>query len=392
MSTKQPFTIHIADEVLDDLRERLTRTRWAEDFANDEWAYGTNGAYLRELVAYWLEHYDWRTHEAAMNAFSHYRTTIEGVPVHFIHEPGTGPQPMPIILNHGWPWTFWDLNKVIRPLADPAAFGADPADSFDVVVPSLPGYGFSSPLGVPGINYWRTADLWVSLMQDVLGYDRFAAQGGDWGAAIAAQLGHKYADRVIGVHTHVMIALNAFSAPLTDMLDPALYGPGEEGWYERSMHFLTAETGYVALQTTKPQTLAYGLNDSPVGLCAWILEKRRTWSDCDGEVEKRFTKDELLTTMTLYWVTQSFGASARYYYEAAHNLWQPSHDQRPVVGAPTGIAVFPKDVVLLPRKWAEQYYNLQRWTVMPAGGHFASMEEPERLVEEIRAFFRPLRG
>ena len=279
---------------------------------------------------------------------------------------------------------------MIRPLTDPAAFGGDPADSFDVVVPSLPGYGFSSPIKVPGINYWRTADLWVTLMQDVLGYQRFATQGGDWGAAVAAQLGHKYADRVIGVHLHLMLPLNAFAGPLTDLLDPSMYGPGEEGWYERSMHFLTTETGYVALQTTKPQTLAYGLNDSPAGLCAWILEKRRTWSDCDGNVEKRFTKDELLTAITLYWVTQSFGA-ARYYYEAAHNPWQASHAQTPVVGAPTGVAVFPKDVLLLPRRWAEDYYNIQRWTVMPAGGHFASMEEPERLVEEIRAFFRPLR-
>jgi pimeloyl-ACP methyl ester carboxylesterase len=188
-----------------------------------------------------------------------------------------------------------------------------------------------------------------------------------------------------------MIPLRAFSAPLTAILDPSLYGPDEQGWYERSMHFLTAETGYVALQTTKPQTLAYGLNDSPVGLCAWILEKRRTWSDCDGNVEKRFTKDELLTAVTLYWVTQTFGTSARYYYEAAHNLWQPSHERTPVVEAPTGVAVFLKDVVLLPRRWAERYYNLQRWTVMPSGGHFASMEEPTRLVDEIRAFFRPLR-
>ena len=392
MPTKEPFTIQISDEVLTDLRDRLAHTRWANDFANDDWAYGTNRAYLKELVSYWIEQYNWRTHEAEMNAFSHYKTTIEGMPIHFIHEPGKGPNPMPLIMNHGWPWTFWDLNKVIRPLTDPASFGGDPADSFDVVVPSLPGYGFSSPINVPGINYWRTADLWVTLMQDALGYDKFATQGGDWGAAIAAQLGHKYADRVIGVHTHLMLPLNAFAGPLTSMVDRSMYGPGEEGWFDRSMHFLTTETGYVALQTTKPQTLAYGLNDSPAGLCAWILEKRRTWSDCHGDVETRFTKDELLTTMTLYWVTQSFGASARYYYEAAHNLWLASHDRTPVVTAPTGIAVFPKDVILLPRKWAETYYNLQRWTVMSEGGHFASMEEPEQLVADIRAFFRPLRG
>jgi pimeloyl-ACP methyl ester carboxylesterase len=389
---KEPFPVAISEETLRDLRDRLARVRWPGDFANADWRYGTNLTYLKELVEYWRDHYDWRKHEREMNSFSHYKTTIDGIPIHFIHEPGKGPNSMPIVLNHGWPWTFWDLHKVIRPLADPAAFGGDPADAFSVVVPSLPGYGFSTPLTTPGINYWRTADLWVTLMQDVLGYRRFAAQGGDWGAAIAAQLGHKYADRLIGLHLHLMIPLSAFSAPLTAILDPSLYGPDEQGWYERSMHFLTAETGYVALQTTKPQTLAYGLNDSPVGLCAWILEKRRTWSDCEGNVEKRFTKDELLTAVTLYWVTQTFGTSARYYYEAAHNLWQPSHGRTPVVEAPTGVAVFLKDVVLLPRRWAERYYNLQRWTVMPSGGHFASMEEPTRLVDEIRAFFRPLRN
>jgi len=389
--SKESFSVAISEETLRDLRDRLARVRWPGDFANADWQYGTNLTYLKELVEYWRDRYDWRKHEREMNSFSHYKTTIDGIPIHFIHEPGKGPNPMPIVLNHGWPWTFWDLHKVIRPLADPAAFGGDPADAFSVVVPSLPGYGFSTPLTTPGINYWRTADLWVTLMQDVLGYRRFAAQGGDWGAAIAAQLGHKYADRLIGLHLHLMIPLSAFSAPLTAILDPSLYGPDEQGWYERSMHFLTAETGYVALQTTKPQTLAYGLNDSPVGLCAWILEKRRTGSDCDGNVEKRFTKDELLTAVTLYWVTQTFGTSARYYYEAAHNLWQPSHGRTPVVEAPTGVAVFLKDVVLLPRRWADRYYNLQRWTVMPSGGHFASMEEPTRLVDEIRAFFRPLR-
>jgi pimeloyl-ACP methyl ester carboxylesterase len=389
---KEPLTIAIPEETLTDLRERLARTRWPRDFANDQWQYGTNSAYLKELVEYWLQKYDWRKHEREINTFSHYRTTIEGMPIHFIHQPGKGPKPMPILLNHGWPWTFWDLHKVIRPLADPAAFGGDPADAFDVVVPSLPGYGFSSPLNTPGINYWCTADLWVTLMQDVLGYKKFAAQGGDWGAAIVAQLGHKYADRVIGIHTHMMFPLNAFAAPLTSMLDPSHYGPEEKGWYERSMHFFTAEAGYVALQTTKPQTLAYGLNDSPAGLCAWILEKRRTWSGCDGDVEKAFTKDELLTVMTLYWVTQSFGSSARYYYEAAHNLWQPSHNRTPVIEAPTAVAVFPKDIILLPRTWAERYYNLKRWTVMPSGGHFAAMEEPQRLVNDIRAFFRSLRG
>src|SRR5438046_2984123 len=202
---KEPFTVAVPEETLADLRERLAKTRWPGDFANPGWEYGTNGDYLRSLVDYWLRGYDWRGHEREMNAFSHYRTTIEDVPIHFIREPGKGPEPLPLILSHGWPWTFWDFHKVIRPLADPAAFGGDPRDAFDVVVPSLPGYGFSTPLTTPGINFWRTADLWVAVM-DSLGYPRFAAQGGDWGAMVAAQLGHKYADRLFGVHLHFLVS------------------------------------------------------------------------------------------------------------------------------------------------------------------------------------------
>ena len=385
---KQPFSVAIPDEVLADLRERLARVRWPDDFANSQWEYGTNLDYLKELVEYWRDEYDWRQHEDAINAFSQYRSTIEGIPIHFIHEPGKGPQPIPLILSHGWPWTFWDFHKVIRPLSDPAAFGGDPADAFDVVVPSLPGYGFSTPLTQPGINFWRTADLWVTLMQEVLGYQRFAAQGGDWGALISHQLGHKYADRLIGVHTNLLAPLDIFGGGLPDA---SWFGPEEQAWYEKNTRFWDTESGYYALQTTKPQTLTYAINDSPVGLCAWILEKRRTWSDCDGDVEKRFTKDELLTTMMLYWVTQSFGTSARYYYEALHNPWQPSHDRTPLIEAPTGVSVFLEEVLLMPRRWADSYYNLKRWTEMPSGGHFAPMEEPDLLVEDIRAFFRPLR-
>jgi pimeloyl-ACP methyl ester carboxylesterase len=382
------FEISIPEETLADLRHRLASTRFAEDFANSAWEYGTNAAYLKELVAYWLERFDWRAQERAMNAFAHFRTTIEDVPIHFIHERGKGPKPMPLVLSHGWPWTFWDLHKVIRPLADPAAFGADPKDAFDVVVPSLPGYGFSTPLRKTGFNFWRTADLWVKLMQDVLGYSRFAAEGGDWGALVTAQLGHKYADRLIGTYVHLLAPLDVFLGTLPDRSE---YAPDEQGLFEKNVHFFTAESGYSAIQATKPQTLAFALNDSPAGLASWLVEKRRTWSDCGDDVERRFTKDELLTTVTLYWVTQSFGTSARYYYECTHNPWRPSHSRTPVVEAPTGVGVF-HDVVVLPRKWAERYYNLKHWTPMPRGGHFAPMEEPALLVEDVRAFFRPLRS
>jgi pimeloyl-ACP methyl ester carboxylesterase len=386
---KEPFRVEISQAVLDDLHERLVRTRFAPEFANDDWRYGTNLFYLKQLIDYWRERFDWRAVERQMNSFSHYKTEIEGIPIHFIHEPGKGPHPIPLILTHGWPWTFWDFHKVIRSLADPAAHGANPADAFDVVVPSLPGYGFSTPLTTAGINYWRTADLWVTLMRDVLGYDKFAAQGGDWGALVTAQLGHKYAERMIGIHVNLLASLSFFGGG--EGPKPEDFGPDEQGWLEHNRNFISNESGYMQLQCTKPQTVAFALNDSPAGLCSWIVEKRRTWSDCGGEVERRFTKDDLCTTMTLYWVTQSYGTSARYYYEAAHNLWQPSHQRRPVVEAPTGVSVFLKEVMLMPRRWAERYYNLKRWTVMPSGGHFAPMEEPERLVEDIRGLFRTLR-
>ena len=384
---KVPFSVAIPQETLTDLHERLVKVRWPQEFANSHWEYGTNLGYLKELVEYWRDEYDWRRQELAMNAFSNYKTTIDGMPIHFIHEPGKGPRPMPLILSHGWPWTYWDFHKIIGPLSDPAAFGGDPADAFDVVVPSLPGYGFSTPLTKPGINFWNTADTWVTLMQDVLGYQKFAAQGGDWGGLLVSQLGHKYADRLIGIHANFICPLTLSFPATSGFPDISLYGPDEKDWYQKNKDFSDAEQGYSGVHATKPQTLAYALNDSPVGLCAWILEKRRTWSDCDGDVEKRFTKDELLTTMMLYWVTQSFGTSARYYYECAHNPWKPSHDRSPVVEAPTGISVFTKDVILMPRRWAEGYFNLKRWTVMPSGGHFAPMEEPQLLVEDIRSFF-----
>jgi pimeloyl-ACP methyl ester carboxylesterase len=388
MPPKEPFTIAVPDAVLEDLRDRLARTRFPRDFGNAKWEYGASTEYLKELVEYWRTKYDWRRHEREMNSFANYKTTIDGIPIHFIHEPGKGPKPIPLILTHGWPWTFWDLHKVIRPLTDPAAHGGDPADSFDVVVPSLPGYGFSTPLTTTGINYWNTADLWVTLMSDVLGYKKFAAEGGDWGAIVTAQLGHKYADRLIGIHMHLLVSLGFFSGGGPA---PEDYGPGEAGWLERNRNFMDNESGYMRLQSTKPQTIAHALNDSPAGLASWIVEKRRTWSDCGGNVEKRFSKDDLCTTLTLYWITESYGTSARYYYEAAHNPWQPSHNRTPVVEAPTGAAVFLKEVMLMPRKWADRYYNLKRWTVMPSGGHFAPMEEPKLLVDDIRAFFRTLR-
>ncbi|MFA5630652.1 MAG: epoxide hydrolase family protein [Porticoccaceae bacterium] len=382
----EKFTIAIPDAELDDLRQRLERVRWADDYANDDWRYGTNGAYLKELVSYWRDHYDWRKHEAAINAWPQFKTVIDDVPIHFIHVKGKGPNPTPIIITHGWPWTFWDFQNIIGPLTDPAAHGGDPADAFDVVIPSLPGYGFSTPLRKPGMNFWQTADLWVKLMEG-LGYPRFAAHGEDWGAFITAQLGHKHADRLIGTHFTIMVPLDMFSG---GMVSREYYGPEDKAQAKKNAMFFANESGYMMLQCSKPQTPAFALNDSPVGLCSWILEKRRTWSDCNGDVESRFSKDDLITTVMIYWLTQSYGTSARYYYEARHNPWTPSHDKTPVVQAPTGIAVFRNECVIQPKRWAQEYYNLQRWTEFPSGGHFAAFEEAEALIGDLRAFFREL--
>jgi pimeloyl-ACP methyl ester carboxylesterase len=385
---KEAFRIAVPDSVLDDLSQRLSRAHWPVDFANDNWAYGTNRDYLERLVKYWRDGYDWRKHEQQINSFSHYKVTIDDIPVHFIHERGKGPKPIPLILSHGWPWTFWDLHKVIRPLTDPAAFGADPNDSFDVVVPSLPGFCFSTPLIKPGINWWRTADLWVVLMREVLGYGRFAAEGGDWGALVTEQLGHKYPQHLLGIYLSLAIPLDFFSRGSFSDSD---YGPDEQAALARTKEAAPHVVSHVAVQTRDPQTLAYGMHDSPVALCAWILERRRNWSDCGGEIERRFSRDELLTHIMLYWVTDCFVTSVRYYYEARNHPWTPVHTRTPVVEAPTAIGVFPRELLIPPRKWAQQYYNLNRWTTMTAGGHFAPSEEPEQLVADIRAFYRTFR-
>jgi pimeloyl-ACP methyl ester carboxylesterase len=385
---KQAFTVGFPDEAVDDLRDRLRKVRWPDDFANANWEYGTNLEYLRELTDYWLNKYDWRAREREMNSYSHFKATVEDVPIHFVHERGRGPDPIPLILSHGWPDTFWDFRKVIGPLTNPAAHGGNPADSFDVVIPSLPGFVFSTPLRRTGLNYWRTADLWVGLMRDLLGYERFGAQGHDWGSIVSAQLGHRYAQHMIGVHLTMLVPLPFFAGALPG---ESHFESDEQGWHEKNSRFVFRETAYQAIQATKPQTLSYALSDSPVGLCAWFLEKRRTWSGCGGDIESRFTKDELLDSVTLYWLTRSVASSLRYYSEAVHNPWKPAHDRIPVVEAPTGVAVFPDEVVLLPRRWAKEYYNLARWTRMSSGGHFPAMEEPEALVGEIREFFRPLR-
>lgn len=380
----ETFKIKIPEKVLDDLQERLARTRWTDEIPGAGWDYGTNLDYLKELVDYWQTRFDWRAQEAKLNQFAQFRAEIDGLGVHFIHERGKGPNPLPIILTHGWPDSFFRFSKIIPLLTDPESHGGDAADSFDVIVPSLPGYGFSERPASPGVTA-RIADLWAKLMSDELGYKRFAAGGGDMGSGVSQELGQSYEDSLVGIHLTDVPYLNIFS-----------YGEDHSDLSAAEKKYLAAgeqwgreEAGYGAIQSTKPQTLAYGLNDSPAGLAAWIVEKFRSWSDCDGDVEKRFTKDELLTNIMIYWATETINSSFLYYYEPSHG--HVAKDAKKRVEVPTAFAMFPKDLVPAPREFAERFFNVTRWTEMPRGGHFAAMEEPELLVEDIRAFFRELR-
>lgn len=378
-----PFRIAVPDSVLTDLRERLARTRFPDEVPGSGWGYGSELAYVRELVAYWRDEYDWRAAEARLNAWPQFRAEVDGLGIHFIHVRGTGPKPLPLVITHGWPGSVAEFGEIIGPLTDPAAHGGDAADAFDVVCPSMPGYGFSDHPREPGMDPERIAALWTQLMQG-LGYARFGAQGGDWGSMVSTYLGYRHAAQVLGVHLNMVVAFppdpdNPAAGLTQDELIPLM----------EAQQFLKEETGYQRIQGTKPQTLAYGLNDSPAGLAAWIVEKFRTWSDCGGDIERRFSKDQLLTNIMLYWVPETANSSCRLYCETMRSSKFPPTDFR--VDVPTGCAIFPRELIRPPRAWVEKLYNVQRWTPMPRGGHFAAMEEPALLVDDIRAFFRPLR-
>jgi pimeloyl-ACP methyl ester carboxylesterase len=381
----EPFRIAVSDAVLADLRERLARTRFPDEIPDSGWTYGTNLGYLRELVAYWRDRFDWRAAEARLNGLKHFRARVGDLGIHLIHERGVGPAPLPLVITHGWPGSVAEFLEIIGPLTDPGRHGGDPADAFDVVAPSMPGYGFSDHPREPGMEPERIAALWVELMKG-LGYRRFGAQGGDWGAMVSTYLGARHPAEVLGIHLNMVLALP------DDPQKPDLTGVTQEEMVDlmHAQQFLKEETGYQRIQGTKPQTLAYALNDSPAGLAAWIVEKFRTWSDCGGDVERRFSKDELLTNIMLYWVPETANSSCRLYCETMRNGKFPPTDFR--VDVPTGCAIFPRELIRPPRAWVDKLYNVQRWTPMPAGGHFAAMEEPQLLVDDIRAFFRPLRG
>jgi pimeloyl-ACP methyl ester carboxylesterase len=378
-----PFTIHVPDDVLADLKQRLARARFPDEVEGADWKYGTNLAYLKQLVAYWRDSFDWRKQERALNQFEQFKTNIDGLNVHFIWRKSKERNAFPLLITHGWPGSFVEFPKIIAPLTDPLAHGGRAEDAFDVVIPSIPGFGFSDRPRTSGYNAAKMAEIEAKLMAR-LGYARYGAQGGDWGALIAAPLAIADKAHVAGIHLNMCTANQP--PGLTDPL--AGLSAADQERMKARQNFQTEETGYSTEQGTKPQTIGAGLNDSPVGLAAWIVEKFRTWCDCDGNPETKFTKDELLTNITLYWVTQTAASSARLYYESRH--------VGSVLGGrievPTACAQFPKEIIWAPRTWVEARYNLKRWTEFPHGGHFAALEQPEALVGDVRAFFRDIRS
>ncbi len=383
-----PFRSETPEPVLADLRERLARTRWPdepEDEAGEAWRLGTAAAPLRALVERWRDGFDWRRVEARIHAVPNFLAEIGGARIHFQHVRGRGPRPFPLIVTHGWPGSFLEMERVVPLLADPAAHGADADDAFDVVVPSLPGYGYSDPPRRRGMNPIRIARLWLDLMAE-LGYERFGAQGGDWGATVATRMALQDPRRVAGIHLNY---LPGSYAPSLDASTRPLSATEREFLSERD-RWREEEGAYGHIQATRPQTLGYALVDSPVGLLAWIVEKLRAWSDCGGDLFARFSMDEVLAHATLYWVTGSMPSAMRLYAEGRDVPLRFGPGEH--VPVPCGVAQFAKEAPMPPREWAERAYDIVRWTEFPRGGHFAAMEEPELLAEDVRAFFRPLRG
>ena len=382
--TIEQFACHVPDEVIADLKARLRNTRFPDQIDGAGWDYGAELGYVRSLCAYWAERFDWRAAEARFNAFPQFTTEIDGEHVHFYHLVSPEPDALPLIITHGYPGSVAEFLDVLGPLSDPARYGGDRADAFHVVAPSIPGYGFSGPTRRRGFNMARAAEVNLRLMER-LGYDRYVAQGGDWGAGISTAMAVRAPERVEALH------LNLISGRPADPDDP-LAGLSEEevaqvAWKKT---YDANESGYQLIQATKPQSLAYGLTDSPAGLAAWIVEKFTTWSDCDGDVERAFTKDQLLENIMLYWVTGTINSAMRMYYESMG----PGRMAGLATGrveTPTAHARFPAEIRPTPRPWAEQAYNIVRWTRMPKGGHFAAFEQPDLFLDDVRSFFRDFR-
>jgi pimeloyl-ACP methyl ester carboxylesterase len=378
----EPFTISVDEATLSDLRDRIKRTRWPNHISASGWDYGAAPEYLRSLLATWADEFDWRKQERELNRLAHYRAQIDGRHFHFVHERGNGPAPIPIVLTHGFPSSFVEHLDLLPLLTDPGAHGGAAEDAFDVVITSLPGYGFSDPLNEPMLEE-TIADLWCRLMRDGLGYQRFGAHGSDAGSGVTIQLGLRHPKHLIGIH------LSAFYL----FTPPEPWPSVVREFMERQRRERAEDVAYSRMQSTRPQTVAYGLTDSPAGLAAWIVDLFRAFSDCGGDVESRFTREQLLTNLTIYWVTATIDTAMRGYYDLAHFDTSPPPDAR--VEVPSGFAVFADsyrpDSARPPRELAEHFFNITRWSRMPRGGHFAALEEPQLLAEEIREFFRPLR-
>ncbi|WP_158880386.1 epoxide hydrolase family protein [Amycolatopsis anabasis] len=380
-----PFRIEVPEEDLRDLAGRLERTRWPEAETVADWSQGVPAAYLRELCAYWANGYDWRATEARLNALPQFRTELDGLRIHFLHLESPHPGALPLVLTHGWPGSILEFEKALGPLTDPVAHGGDAADAFHVVVPSLPGYGFSGKPGRPGWDVDRIARAWAELM-DRLGYRRYGAQGGDWGTSITASLARQNPGPLAGIH------LNPPLAPPDPATFDELTGP-ERAALADLERARKDGSGYAAQMSTRPQTIGYGLVDSPVALCAWIVEKFQAWADCAGHPEHAFTRDELLDNVTLYWLTGTGASAARLYWESFAQVsgWF-TESIVDTIAVPTGAAIFPKEIPRPSRRWAaKRFTDIRQWHELDRGGHFGAFEQPGLFVDEVRSFFRLVR-
>ena len=380
----RPFRCHVPDEVIADLKVRLARIRWPDQLDGAGWDYGTERGYLEELCTYWRDSFDWRAVEARFNRYPQFTSEINGENVHFYHIRSPEPDALPLILTHGYPGSVAEFLDILGPLSDPASHGGDRRDAFHVVAPSIPGYGFSGPTRHKGFNIGKAAAINDRIME-LLGYDRYFAQGGDYGSAISSRMAMNHPDRVIGLHLNFIVGKPADLAnPMAGLSEREI---AEQVW---KREYDARESGYQAIQGTKPQSLAYGLTDSPAGLAAWVVEKFKTWSDCGDDIESSYSKDQLLENIMLYWVTGTINSAMRFYYECIGPNAAPQDDWA-FVTVPTAHARFPAEIRPTPRAWAEQMYNIVRWTTLPKGGHFAAFEQPDLFVNDLREFCRDYR-
>ena len=385
-SSITPFEIVVPDAAISDLKNRLQNTRLPDQISETTWEYGTDKAYLTELIDYWENEFDWREQERTLNQFDHFKTEIDGIEMHFIHQRSEHPDAIPLMIVHGWPGSISEFSKIIDPLVDPVTHGGSASDAFHVITPSLPGFGFSSAPTRPGYSPEKIAHILAALMEKI-GYQRYAIAGGDWGAIINRYLAFNYPDRLIGLHSNMMLA----GLP-TDPEQRAGVTQAEETARVARGAYMQNERAYQQIQGSKPQTLGYGLNDSPTGLAAWIVEKFHGWTDmpqgATGYLDNHFTKDELLTNIAIYWFTGTITSSTRIYYE---NSKTQVETPLSYINVPTGAAIFPAEIFVTPRAWAEAAYDLRHWSVMSEGGHFAALEKPDLYLNDLRIFFRLLR-